>query len=428
MISLVMVLAIVISLFTGCASTSSSSSAAPAASDKTIKIGIVNPTTGKLAGFGEGCPWTENQIVDYVNKSLGGITVDGKKLPIQIIVYHSTSDTTVCAEMAQKLCEQDKVNLIIARHTPETVNPVAAVAERYGVPCVAIEGPVDAVAGAGPYKNTYHAFWTLDMMYDQYKALWTKAGFGPGKGYKIGVAFANDADGTAWYGVFTKKLVADGYKLVDPGQYPDSTTDFTSIIKTFKDANIDILTGTNINPNFHDLWSQALQAGLNPKVVTMGKADLLQSDAEAIGKKIMNGVMTEVWWSPTHPYTSDLTKMTPAKLAEQYKKESGKEITQPMGYKYASMEIAVAALTKAASLKPDAIVKALAGLSINTIVGPIKYDKQYMIKGQNYLSYSQTPLCGGQWQYDAATDTLKLVIIDNTLFPNIPTTGTFKQR
>lgn len=438
-----MALAIIVTLFAGCAGnstgTSTSVSSAPAstapasspaapASGKAIKIGIVNPTTGKLAGFGEGCPWTENLVVEYVNKTLGGITVDGQKLPIQIIVYDSTSDTTVCSEMAQKLCEQDKVDLIIARHTPETVNPVAAVAERYGVPCVAIEAPVDAVAGAGPYKVTYHSFWTLDMMYENYKALWTKAGYGPGKGYKVGVAFANDADGTAWYGVFTKKLEADGYKVIDPGQYPDSTTDFTSVIKTFKDANIDILTGTNINPNFHDLWSQALAAGLNPKVVTMGKADLLQSDAEAIGKKIMDGVMTEVWWSPTHPYTSDLTKMTPAQLADLYKKDTGKEITQPMGYKYASMEIAVAAITKAASLKTDAIIKALSQLDINTIVGPIKYDKQFQLSGQTYLTYAQTPICGGQWQYDAATDTLKLVIIDNSLYPNIPTTGTFKQR
>ncbi len=433
-IALLMVFAIVISLFSGCAgtsttaSTASATSAAPTSSGEPIKIGIVNPTTGKLAGFGEGCPWTETLIVDYVNKTLGGITVDGNKRPIEIIIYDSTSDTTVCAEMAQKLCEEDKVDLIIARHTPETVNPVAAIAERYSIPCVAIEGPVDAVAHAGPYKNTYHSFWTLDMMYEQYKALWTKAGYGPNKGYKIGVAFANDADGTAWYGVFTKKLVADGYQLVDPGQYPDSTTDFTSVIKTFKDANIDILLGTNINPNFHDLWTQALAAGLNPPVVTMGKAALLQSDAEAIGKKIMDGVMGEVWWSPTHPYVSDLTKMTCTQLAELYKKDTGNEITQPMGYKYASMEIAVAALTKAASLDPAVITKALSEINIQTIVGPIAYNKQYMIDGQNYLSYAETPLCGGQWLYDEATDTLKLVIVDNSLYPNIPTTGAYKAK
>jgi ABC-type branched-subunit amino acid transport system substrate-binding protein len=92
---------------------------------------------------------------------------------------------------------------------------------------------------------------------------------------------------TAQHGinVFVDKIKADGYELVDPGQYPDSTTDFTDVIKTFMDADIDILCGTNTNPNFADLWNQATAAGLDPAVVTMGKAYLLQSDAEAIGRR-----------------------------------------------------------------------------------------------------------------------------------------------
>ncbi|NTV89573.1 MAG: ABC transporter substrate-binding protein, partial [Clostridiales bacterium] len=185
-----------------------------------VKIGIVNPTTGPLAGFGEGCPWTENLLVDYVNNTLGGIYFKkyDKKLPIEIVVYDSTSDTTKCAQMAQKLIEEDKVDIIIARHTPETVNPVSAVAERYGVPCVAIEAPVDAWLAAGPYEWTYHSFWDLDMMYRLYSNMWKQAGFGPGA--KIGICFANDADGTAWYNIFAERIKADGYVLVDPGQHP----------------------------------------------------------------------------------------------------------------------------------------------------------------------------------------------------------------
>ena len=31
-----------------------------------IKIGYVNPTTGPLAGNGEGCAWAVKQITDYV--------------------------------------------------------------------------------------------------------------------------------------------------------------------------------------------------------------------------------------------------------------------------------------------------------------------------------------------------------------------------
>ena len=37
-----------------------------------------------------------------------------------------------------KLCEEDKIDLIITIQTPEAI-PVSAQAERYGIPCVAIQ-------------------------------------------------------------------------------------------------------------------------------------------------------------------------------------------------------------------------------------------------------------------------------------------------
>jgi branched-chain amino acid transport system substrate-binding protein len=381
-----------------------------------VKIGLVNPTTGPLAGFGEGCPWTENLLVDYVNKELGGIYFEAydTKLPIELIVYDSTSDTTTCAEMAQKLIEEDNVDLIIARHTPETVNPVSAVAERYGVPCVAIEAPVDAWLAEGPYEWTYHSFWTLDMMYTQYSSMWKQAGFGPGT--KIGILFANDADGTAWYNVFTKKIAADGYTLVDPGQHPAGTTDYTDIIQKFIKEGVEILCGTNITPDFANFWVQSKQMGFNPKFVTMGKAYLLESDALAIGADLMDGLCAEVWWSPNHPYKSDLTGVSAAELAELYNKETGREITQPMGYKYASMELAITALQNATSLEREDIRKGIESISVTTIVGPISYNEDH---------YGITPLAGGQWQKQP-DGKLKLVIVNNSVNREIPVTGELK--
>jgi branched-chain amino acid transport system substrate-binding protein len=431
-LTLVLVFAMLFTLLAGCGggtagneatntATGTAAATTPAAGGKdapkdVVKIGIVNPTTGPLAGFGEGCPWTENLLVDYINKD-GGIFFEeyNKKLPIEIVVYDSTSDTTKTAQMAQKLIEEDKVDIIIARHTPETVNPVSAVAERYGVPCVAIEAPVDAWLAEGPYEWTYHSFWTLDLMYKQYSSMWKQAGFGPGT--KIGILFANDADGSAWYKVFTKKIVEDGYVLVDPGQHPAGTTDYADKIKKFKAEGVQILCGTNITPDFSNFWIQAKQLGFKPEFVTMGKAFLLESDALAIGADLMDGLCAEVWWSPDHPYKSALTGVSAADLAKKYKDETGKEITQPMGYKYASMELAIQALTNATGLEPENIRDGLAKMDVDTIVGHIKYNDQH---------YAITPLAGGQWQKQA-DGKLKLVIVNNSVNPEIPVTGELKK-
>jgi len=386
-----------------------------------IKIGIVNPTTGALAGQGEGCPWTEDTVVDYVNNELGGIYFEeyDATIPIEIVVYDSTSDTSTCSAMAQKLVEEDKVDLIIARHTPETVNPVCAIAERYGVPCVSIEAPVDAWLAEGAHEWSYHSFWTLDMMYEQYSALWAQAGYPAGSGATVGIIFANDADGTAWHDVFADRIAADGYNLIDPGQYPAGTTDFSDIINQFQTAGVQVLAGTNTNADFTTFWRQAQSLGFDPAVLTMGKAFLLQSDAEAVGASLMDGNMCEVWWSRYHPYTSALTGMTPEALAVKYNEETGKTITQPMGYKYASMELAVAALQNAKSASPEDILEAISQLNVETIVGPISYTNQE-------LHYGTTPVVGGQWQL--IDGKLDLVIINNELTPEVPTTGEYKPR
>jgi hypothetical protein len=112
-----------------------------------IKIGYVNPYTGALAGNGEGCDWVVNEIETYVNTTLGGIDIGGAKYTVDVITYDSKSDQNTCGEMAAKLCDEDEVDMIIAIQTPETVIPVMNTAEAYGVPCIAIQAPVNPVAG-----------------------------------------------------------------------------------------------------------------------------------------------------------------------------------------------------------------------------------------------------------------------------------------
>lgn len=404
--------ALSISLLGGCGGDSSSDG-------DTIKVGYVNPTTGPLAGNGEGVDWIVNEIETYVNETLGGIEVDGAKKNIEVIVYDSQSNSTTCTEMAQKLVEEDEVDMLIAVQTPETVIPVTAVAERYGIPCVSIQAPVNPVAGASEaYEWSFHAFWTIEDVYAQYKDLWAAAGYPAGSGAKVGIAFANDADGSAWYSLFTANLEKDGYVMVDPGQYPSGSNDFSNIVSEFKDADIDILAGTNIPPDFSNLYSQLIAAGVEADVVTMGKCCLLEGDIESLGD-LGEGIMTEVWWAPSNPYSSDLTKITCEEIGTKYSTDNdGRQMPQPAGYGYAALEIAVNTFIEAGTTEKEAVRDALAATDITTIVGPIKYSEK--MAG---LNYSNTVISGGQWQM--VDGKLKLIIIDNTLYPELPTTGSY---
>ncbi len=382
----------------------------------TIKIGIIVPMTGVLAGFGEGSPWTENYLLDYINNEVGGIEVDGATKKVEFIIKDSESDVTKCTTYTQQLIEEDKVDLIVAYHTPETVNPVSAVCERYEQPAVCTDGPVDAWLAAAPeggYQWAFHSHWDLATVYGCFKSLWETAGFAAGSGTPIGMFFANDADGTAWHEVFATNIPADGYTLVDPGMFPANTQDFSEIIQKFKDGNVEILCGTATNPDFSNLWRQCKQQGFNPKFVTMGKAYLLKSDAEAIGPELMDGLTSEIWWSKTHPWKSDLTGETPADFAKAYEDANpGREVTTPMGAKYYALEIAFDALKRAGTTEKVALRDAIAATDLETMFGHVTYESDHAWRSS---------LTGGQWINEDGN--LVNYVVDNTLFPEIPTTG-----
>ena len=118
-----------------------------------ILIGLPNPSTGHLAGFGEASPWANERAVAAINES-GGVFIKeaGQKLPVKFKLVDTQSDPTKAGEVASKLILKDKVDLMVVMHTPDTVNPVAAMCERFEMPCISLDAPVDGWLSGGPYE------------------------------------------------------------------------------------------------------------------------------------------------------------------------------------------------------------------------------------------------------------------------------------
>ena len=53
-----------------------------------------------------------------------------------------------------------------------------------------------------------------------------------------------------------------------------------------------------------------------------------------------------MWWSPSHPFTSSLTKQSAKALAEAYEAGTKKQWTQPIGFAHALFEVAADALKR----------------------------------------------------------------------------------
>jgi branched-chain amino acid transport system substrate-binding protein len=387
------------------------------AQSRVIKIGHVSPRTGPIAPFGEADPYILDQIQKLVEK---GISNGGRTYPVQIISKDSQSSTSRASEVAAELILRDKVDLIVAASTPDTTNPVADQAEVNEVPCITTDCPWQPYffgRKGDPAKGftwTYHFFWGLEDVIGAFLSLWNSAPTNK----VVGGLFPNDADGNAWGDAergLPKPLAAAGYKLIDPGRYQPVNNDFTSQISAFKSAGAEIVTGNMIPPDFATFWSQAAQQGFRPKIVTIGKALLFPSVINSLGAR-GNGLTTEIWWTPSHPFKSGLTGQSARELTDAYTRATQRPWTQPIGFKHALFEVAVDVLKRARNLgDPKSILEAITATNYNSIVGPVRW------AGGPVKNVSKTPLVSGQWQRKG--NAFDLVITQNETAKNIPVGG-----
>jgi len=210
-----------------------------------------------------------------------------------------------------------------------------------------------------------------------------------------------------------------GYTLTDPGRFQNGTQDFSAQIAAFKKDGVDIITGVVIPPDAKTFLTQARQQGLKPKVITLGKALLFPGAIEALGD-LGYGLTTEVWWSPSHPFTSSLTKQSAKALAEAYETGAKKQWTQPIGFAHALFELASDALKRSKSTSAKDVRDAVAATDLATVVGPVKFGGQ-----GPFRNISKTPLVLGQWNKGGKYK-VELKIVNDQAAPNIPTGGTLR--
>src|SRR5262249_25391399 len=155
------------------AAASSAAAVAPAwlysagAAGRAIKIGMISPSTGPIAAFGEADQWGAAEA----KKTLAnGITIGSETHPVEILYRDSQSNPNRASEVAAQLINRDKIDLMMASSTGDTVIPVADQCELAGVPCITADDPwEDFFFGrkGNPTKGfewTYHFFWGFGMV------------------------------------------------------------------------------------------------------------------------------------------------------------------------------------------------------------------------------------------------------------------------
>ncbi len=128
---------------------------APVWANDVIRIGLTVSETGKYQfassqGFKGLRVWA-----DMVNER-GGLTLNRKKVPVQLIHYDDKSDKDTAAKLYEKLIDQDKADICFAPFGSTLTGAVAPVTEKYGKMLVIWSAASDAIYEQG-YKYVVSA-------------------------------------------------------------------------------------------------------------------------------------------------------------------------------------------------------------------------------------------------------------------------------
>ena len=358
---------------------------ATAAKRDYILIGHPTPVTGPIAGFGETAEWVTKRGVREINER-GGLYIKeyGKKLPLKIKSVDTESNPTKAGEIASRLILKDKIDIMMAYGTPATVNPATSICERFKVPCIATNDPIEMWLTGGPYHWSFLYFGLVPDLFPAYYGMWEQLGTNK----VVGMLAANDVDGVAIVKASKEILIPRGYKIVDLGLVPYGLKDYSSIISAWKKANVEIVFGNMIPPDWTTAWRQCRSLGFKPKVATVGRCLLFPSDINAIGGEFPNGLSAEFWWGPTYPHKSSISGYGPKDLCDAWEAATKKQWIQTLGFEYATFEILFKAMNRVQTLNKEKIRDALAATDMETIVGRIKFNKK---------NYCPVPIVGAQW-------------------------------
>lgn len=350
------------------------------ASDGTITIGASVPLSGPLAGFGFFEKWGYQHAVNQVNTK-GGITVDGVKKKVKLILLDDKTDPNVVASNVDRLITQYHVDALLGSCTSTLVLPGALAAERNGVPFVAPCSPVETFKSVRKWRWAWSIFFDESQFAASPFATLKRLGLPTNK--RVAIIHANGpaetAIGAKAWPAMAKKY---GYKVVYDQGMPLQSTQFDAAIARAKAANVDIFLVIFAPPQAIEIRKEMKAAGFAPKVVVMEEGGEPVQFAQALGR-LANGVLVAGYWDPSFPYPGAKT------LMKQFEAQTHQTSSQHIADTYTAAQVLLDAFARAGTTDKAKVNAAIGRTNKVYVVGKVRFDAGHA---------ATIPIVETQWQ------------------------------
>lgn len=337
----------------------------------TIKIGAPLALSGALADEGKKQAGAYELWLERVNAA-GGISVGGRKMKVELVTYDYQTDEKRAQQIAERLINIDKVDVMTAPFGSGHTKVVAGVAERYGIPVV-------AVASAEPVHNQGFKFLfgtlspsmgLIDSMltYFKEKAPNTK---------RVAILSRDDVFPKAMATALMGRAKDAGLEVVYQAYYPVGTLDHSAAVTAMRAAKPDWIYVTGYMKDLILVRKQMADLNATAPIVTMITGPAYREFVDGL-QPLAENVTSATWWIGSVPYKADDVFGTPQAFTDAIRKK----MNQDPDYVHASSAAALIAIQraieKAGTLDKAKVRDALAALDIQTFFGPIKFREDGM--------------------------------------------------
>ena len=327
---------------------------ATAAAAREVNIGVLYPTSGSQARFGQMCVNAVQMAIDDVNKG-GGIKSLGGAM-LKPIYADIQSDPGVTRNQAERLMATGNLTAATGSYVSTYTLVATEVAERYKIPYVT--GSIANKLTDRGFKFTFQVSPKATMFGEMQMEFAEKLA---GRGKRAAVVF-EDTD----YGTSTSKGLIDGakkagFEIVMAEPYTAKFTDATPLVNKIKAARPELLFPVSYITDALLLIRTMKQLNVNAGVIAGGAGYLIPDFYKDLGKDAEYVFSVGSW-------NYDVNCAEVPAISAAYQKRFGEFLMEHAGEAYVMIWVLTDALERAASADPVKVRDALA--KTNLTKGP----------------------------------------------------------
>jgi branched-chain amino acid transport system substrate-binding protein len=333
----------------------------PAAAES-VKLGAVVPLTGRYGGGGAQVRAGYEIAVEHLNAS-GGVTVGGKKMPLELVLLDDESDATKTVARFETLAAQGVV-AYLGGFGSDLHAAAASVAEKNRIPYCGVAFALHKVHQQG-FRYLFSPFWKSPDIGQAMQGLVSliPAAERP----KTVAVFQEKTDwGREMAAAWVEGGKAAGYRVTVQGEYAPGARDFSDLILKARAANVDAVFAVPTPPDGMTMIKQMKELGFTPKLTILIRAPDAPIWSRNLGKDGDWVVLAPGWH---HAVKAPGVR----ELNDAHVKKLGRPADPITGPSYACVQIVAAAVARAGALDRDRVRDAIAATDMTTVVGPVKF-------------------------------------------------------